>query len=125
MTKASLAAIIVGAMLVSPRLVAQDPGAVIDAAATAMGAAALDSIQYAGTGSMNPVGQAEKAGGPWPRFKVTKFVASVNYTAPAMRQEIVRVDDQRPPRGGGAGAFNPATGQGGIRPIPGDIIQNQ
>jgi glyoxylase-like metal-dependent hydrolase (beta-lactamase superfamily II) len=125
MNNASLAAIVVGAMIVSPRLVAQDPGAVIDAAATAMGAAALESIQYAGTGSTNPVGQAEKAGGPWPRFTVTKFVASVNYTAPAMRQEIVRVDDQRPPRGGGAGAFNPATGQGGIRPIPGDIIQNQ
>ena len=30
-----------------------------------------------------------------------------------------------PTRGGGAGGFNPATGQGGIRPIPGDIIQNQ
>jgi glyoxylase-like metal-dependent hydrolase (beta-lactamase superfamily II) len=41
-----------------------------------------------------------------------------------MRQEIVRIDDQRPPRGGGAGPFNPATGQGSIRPIPGDIVQN-
>jgi glyoxylase-like metal-dependent hydrolase (beta-lactamase superfamily II) len=29
------------------------------------------------------------------------------------------------PRGGGAGGYNPQTFQGGIRPIPGDIIQNQ
>ena len=42
-----------------------------------------------------------------------------------MRQEIIRIDNEYPPRGGGAGPFNPATGQGGIRPIPGDIIQNQ
>src|SRR5438046_10192491 len=42
-----------------------------------------------------------------------------------MRQEIVRVDDENPPRGGGAGGYNPATGQGGIRPVPGDINQNQ
>src|SRR5262245_56054429 len=42
-----------------------------------------------------------------------------------MGQEIVRVDNEYPPRGGGAGPFNPSTGQGGIRPIPGDIIQNQ
>jgi Metallo-beta-lactamase superfamily len=56
---------------------------------------------------------------------VTKYTALVNYTVPAMRQEIIRIDNEYPPRGGGAGPFNPATGQGGIRPIPGDIIQNQ
>jgi glyoxylase-like metal-dependent hydrolase (beta-lactamase superfamily II) len=50
---------------------------------------------------------------------------SINYTVPAMRKEIVRVDSERPTRGGGAGPFTPATGQGGIRPIPGDILQNQ
>ena len=97
----------------------------IDAAVAAMGTMALQSVQYAGTGSVNPTGQAFTTGGPWPRFTVTKYTMSVNYAVPAMRQELVRVDDQRPTRGGGAGGFNPATGQGGIRPIPGDIIQNQ
>src|SRR5207302_9200572 len=42
-----------------------------------------------------------------------------------MRQEIIRIDNEFPPRGGGAAGFNAATGQGGIRPVPGDIIQNQ
>ena len=41
-----------------------------------------------------------------------------------MREETVRRDVDFPPRGGGAGPFNPATGQGGMRPIPGDVIQN-
>ena len=103
----------------------QDVGAVMAAAAAAMGTTSLQAIQYSGTGSTNPTGQAFTSGGPWPRFTVTKYVMSVNYTVPAMRQELIRIDDQIPARGGGAGGFNPATGQGGIRPIPGDIIQNQ
>jgi glyoxylase-like metal-dependent hydrolase (beta-lactamase superfamily II) len=103
----------------------QDAKTIIDAAAAAMGTAGLQSIQYTGTGSTNPTGQAYLSGGPWPRFKVTKYTMSVNYTVPAMRQELVRIDDENPPRGGGAGGYNPATFQGGIRPIPGDIIQNQ
>jgi glyoxylase-like metal-dependent hydrolase (beta-lactamase superfamily II) len=106
-------------------LAAQDAASVIDAAAKAMGTTTLQSIQYSGTGTNNSLGQAPSPGGPWPRFRVTKYVASINYTGPVMRTEVVRIDNERPPRGGGAGPFNPQTGQGGIRPIPGDIIQNQ
>jgi glyoxylase-like metal-dependent hydrolase (beta-lactamase superfamily II) len=113
------------AVVMSLKVGAQDARAVIDAAAKGMGAANLQSIQYSGTGTNNMTGQAFLPGGPWPRFKVTKYQMSINYTVPAMRQEMIRVDTERPPRGGGAGGFNPATGQGGIRPIPGDIIQNQ
>src|SRR5436309_10155304 len=104
---------------------AQDAASVIEASAKAMSSATLQSIRYTGSGTNNSVGQAFTAGGPWPRFKVTKYVALVNYTIPFMRQEIVRIDNENPPRGGGAGGYNPATGQGGIRPVPGDIIQNQ
>ena len=103
----------------------QDARVVIDAATAAMGTAGLQSIQYTGTGSTYPTGQAYLSGGPWPRFTVKKYTMSVNYTVPAMRQELVRIDDERPPLGGGAGGYNPVTFQGGIRPIPGDIIQNQ
>ena len=116
--------LVLGFVLV-PNVFAQDAAAVIEASAKAMGSTTLQSIQYSGTGTNNSVGQAFTSGGPWPRYKVTKYVASINYTVPVMRQEIVRIDNERPPRGGGAGGFNPATGQGGIRPVPGDIIQNQ
>src|SRR3981189_2416295 len=104
---------------------AQDAKAVMDAATAAMGTSGLQSIQYSGTGSTNPTGQAYLSGGPWPRYTVTKYTMSINYAAPAMRQDLVRIDDEKPPRGGGAGGYNPVTFQGSIRPIPGDIIQNQ
>ncbi len=119
--------LIAAASLVSFTLpaTAQDARAVIDEAARAMGTTDLQSIQYSGTGTNNMVGQAATPGGPWPRFTVKAYLALVNYTVPAMRQEVIRIDDQNPPRGGGAGPFNPATGQGSIRPIPGDIVQNQ
>jgi glyoxylase-like metal-dependent hydrolase (beta-lactamase superfamily II) len=103
---------------------AADPTAVLTAVNTAMGTARLRSLQYTGTGSMNPTGQAYAPGGAWPRFTVTKYTMSIDYSLPAMRQELVRIDDARPPRGGGAGGYNRETFQGGIRPIPGDIIQN-
>jgi glyoxylase-like metal-dependent hydrolase (beta-lactamase superfamily II) len=104
---------------------APDAGALIATATKAMGTASLRSLQYTGTGSTNPTGQAYTTGGPWPRYTVTKYTMSVDYSVPAMRQELVRIDDAKVPRGGGAGGYNPQTFQGGIRPIPGDIIQNQ
>jgi glyoxylase-like metal-dependent hydrolase (beta-lactamase superfamily II) len=116
---------VVAAFVLSSNPLAQDATAVIDAVARATGAATLQSIQYSGTGAIFLLGQAASPGGPWPRFRLTKYIASVNYSAPMMREEIVRVDDERPPRGGGAGPFTPATGQGGIRPIPGDVVQTQ
>jgi glyoxylase-like metal-dependent hydrolase (beta-lactamase superfamily II) len=102
-----------------------DAAAVVEAATTAMRTAILQAVQYSGTGATFPLGQAPAPGAPWPRFKVTKYVAAVNYNAPAMREELVRVDVEDPPRGGGAGPYNPATGQGGIRPIPGEHTQVQ
>ena len=102
-----------------------DAKTAIDAAAAAMGTGTLQSVQYAGTGQFFATGQAYHPGGPWPRYTLSKYTMSVNYTAPAMRQEVVRIDDERPPRGGGVGGFNPVTFQGGIRPAPGEIVDNQ
>jgi glyoxylase-like metal-dependent hydrolase (beta-lactamase superfamily II) len=102
-----------------------DAASLITAATMAMGTATVRALQYTGTGSTNPTGQAYTTGGPWPRFTVTKYTMSIDYSVPAMRQELVRIDDAKSPRGGGAGGYNPSTFQGGIRPIPGDIVQNQ
>ena len=116
------------AMLLSIHAVAQqstpDADAVIKAVTTAMGTARLRSVQYTGTGSINMTGQAYTTGGAWPRYTVTKYTMSVDYSLPVMRQELIRIDDAKVPRGGGAGGYNPQTFQGGIRPIPGDIIMN-
>src|SRR4029434_1667554 len=82
---------------------APDAATLINAATAAMGTAKLRSLQYTATGSFGATGNAYTSGGPWPRFTVTKYTMSIDYSVPAMRQELVRVDDAKPPRGGGAG----------------------
>ena len=121
MKHVALISVLVGGL--SLALSAQRSGNVVQDAADTMGVAMLQSIQYSGTGSAFPIGQAASPGGPWPRFELSKYVASVDYAASAMREETIRRDVESPPRGGGAGPFNPATGQGGMRPIPGDVMQ--
>lgn len=126
MTKVPVATVIAAAALFAVGVGAQeDVKAVIDAATAAMGAQRLESVSYTGTGSTNPTGQAFQSGGAWPQFTVTQYRMFIGYAVPAMRQELVRVDDVKPTRGGGAGGYNPTTFQGGIRPVPGDIVQNQ
>jgi glyoxylase-like metal-dependent hydrolase (beta-lactamase superfamily II) len=114
-----------GVALVPLTLVGQDAAAVVETAARAMGADTLQAIQYSGVGSIFVVGQAPGPGVPWPRFQLLTYVGAVNYAAPAMREESVRKDVESPPRGGGAGPFSAATGQGGMRPIPGEVTQTQ
>jgi glyoxylase-like metal-dependent hydrolase (beta-lactamase superfamily II) len=116
-----LAAVVVSGL--SLALWAQGPTGVVQSAADAIGATTLRSIQFTATGSAFPLGQAASPDGPWPRFELAKYVASIDYSVPAMREETVRRDVEPLPRGGGAGPFNAATGQGGMRPIPGDVIQ--
>ena len=69
---------------------ARQVDSVFDRAAQAMGVPNLRSIEYSGSGSSFGFGQSGSPGGPWPRFIVPSYVASVDYEAPAMRQEIVR-----------------------------------
>lgn len=127
--KTRIAMVISAMVLFSLQVAAQKAGSdaksAIDAAVAAMGTAALQSVQYSGTGSFYATGQAYEPGGPWPRYTLKKHTTLVNYTAPAMRQELTRIDDEKPPRGGGVGGYNPTTFQGGIRPAPGDMVENQ
>ncbi len=88
----------VGLVIGSLRLTAQDANAVLDQAAKAIGGE-LTSIQYAGSGAAFTVGQSPRADAPWPGAALKTYTALVNYTTPAMRQEIVRVQLQNPPPG--------------------------
>ena len=112
-------ALAIAAVILESPLVAQDARAVIDAAAKAMGTTNLQAVEYAASsGNTYAVGQAPGPGRPWPRFTITRYNALINYTVPVMREQTVRIDDENPPRGGGAGPYVPETQQGGIRPIP-------
>jgi glyoxylase-like metal-dependent hydrolase (beta-lactamase superfamily II) len=97
----------------------------VNAAMRALGANGLQGVEYSATGTRFAIGQAPAPGEGWPSFRLTRYVADVNYETQAAREELVYVDDANPPVGGGAGPFIAATGQGGIRPIPGDVRQNQ
>ncbi len=87
------------------------------AAADAMGATNLNSVQFSGSGTNYAYGQAYTPGGPWPRFEVKTYTAAVDYQAPAMRVDMLRAQGEHPPRGGGAQPF--ATDQRTIQVVSG------
>src|SRR5712671_4532088 len=74
------------------------------AAAEAMGAASLNSIEFTGSGNVFSFGQAFEPGERWPRFIQRTYSAAINYQTPAMRLVQVRSQGEHPPRGGGAQA---------------------
>jgi glyoxylase-like metal-dependent hydrolase (beta-lactamase superfamily II) len=76
----------------------------VAAAAEAMGATSLNSIEYTGSGEVFSFGQAFEPGGRWPRFIQRTYGAAINYQTPAMRLVQVRSQGEHPPRGGGAQA---------------------
>jgi glyoxylase-like metal-dependent hydrolase (beta-lactamase superfamily II) len=79
---------------------AQD--ASLDQVAKAMGGAAgVKSIQYSGSGVNFQVGQNYSPDLPWPRFIVKSYTRAANYETAALRDELVRLQGEDPPRGGG------------------------
>jgi glyoxylase-like metal-dependent hydrolase (beta-lactamase superfamily II) len=100
------------------------------AAADAMGATSLNSIQFSGSGTNYAFGQAYSPGGPWPRFEVKTYTVAVDYQTPAMKLDMLRAQGEHPPRGGGAQPFasdqrttqvvsaKHAWSEGGAQPAP-------
>jgi glyoxylase-like metal-dependent hydrolase (beta-lactamase superfamily II) len=74
----------------------------LTAAAEAMGATKINSIQFTGSGNVFNFGQAFEPGERWPRFIQRSYDASINYRTAAMRLVQVRSQGEHPPRGGGA-----------------------
>ena len=77
----------------------------VAAAAQALGAPNLNSIEYSGTGSAFSFGQAATPGERWPRFEAKTYNVAIDYQAPAMRFELVRAQGEHPPSGGGGQPF--------------------
>ena len=92
MWKRPLIAIIMAPLVMSFTLTAQDAGAVLQRAGSAVGGIPK-SIQFSGTGANYQFGQSVRPGGPWPRFTVKSYTALVDYETPAMRVETVRIQD--------------------------------
>jgi glyoxylase-like metal-dependent hydrolase (beta-lactamase superfamily II) len=102
----------------------------VAAAAEAMGATNLNTIEYSGSGSQFAFGQAESPGERWPRFEAKTYAVAVDYQTPAMRVDMLRGQGERPPRGGGGQPFaadqrtiqivsgKHAWSEGGAQPAP-------
>src|SRR2546425_11661829 len=87
---------------------AQDVKTTLDAAATALGATSLRSIEFSGRGSDFMFGQAYDGNNAWPRFSLPSYTMTIDYTIPAMRDDRKRQQSENPPRGGG---FQPLVGE--------------
>ena len=80
---------------------AQDARSVVLAAAAAMGATNLASIQYSGSGWIAAPGQSFSLADDWPRWEVPSYSRLIDYNGRAYREEYVRRQGTYPPRGGG------------------------
>ena len=74
------------------------PAGTLEAAADALKASDIKSIEYSGTGKWFQFGQAPNATLPWPQFDVTAYTAAVNYEMPAARVQITRKQTIDPTR---------------------------
>jgi glyoxylase-like metal-dependent hydrolase (beta-lactamase superfamily II) len=86
----------------------QDAKAAVDAAAAALGAASLKTVQYSGWGYDYVFGQAYNGDARWPRFNLPGYTMTIDFAAPAMRDDRRRTQLEDPPLGGG---FQPMFGE--------------
>jgi glyoxylase-like metal-dependent hydrolase (beta-lactamase superfamily II) len=90
-TKRLAAIITIGVMACWP-LAGQDVTSVLQRVDNAMGGLP-PSIQYTGTGANYQFGQSVRPAGPWPKYIVKSYAASINYDTPSMRVEFVRIQE--------------------------------
>ena len=79
----------------------------LKAAADALGASTIKTLQYTGSGANFSIGQNYAPSEPWPRVTVKSYTAVVNFDTGSMRQELLRENGNVMPKGGGA----PFTGE--------------
>jgi glyoxylase-like metal-dependent hydrolase (beta-lactamase superfamily II) len=62
--------------------------ATLDEIAAAMGSSRLDNVQVSGEGKFFNVGQAFRAGGAWPEFRIVRYTRTDDYTGAALAYDI-------------------------------------
>ena len=68
----------------------------------AMGATNLNSIQFSGTGHISSLGQNLLPNAPWPETTLTAYTRTVDYANKSAREELTRIQNTPPSKGGGA-----------------------
>jgi glyoxylase-like metal-dependent hydrolase (beta-lactamase superfamily II) len=103
----AVSALVVG-LAVAPAT-AQDAKALLQAADNAVGASKVNSIQFTGTGRISYLGQNFTTVDDWPRVDLKSWSQTIDYGSKSAKEQMVRVQGNNPPRGGGAGF--PITGE--------------
>jgi glyoxylase-like metal-dependent hydrolase (beta-lactamase superfamily II) len=106
--KKTLIALVAVILLTSPAGQAQDAKAVLEAAAAALGATNLRTLQFSGWGFDYVFGQSYIPGQAWPRFTLPAYTMTIDFMTPAMRDDRRRTQLEDPPVGGG---FQPLLGE--------------
>jgi glyoxylase-like metal-dependent hydrolase (beta-lactamase superfamily II) len=88
---------------------AQNARALLQAADNATGASKVNSITYTGTGRISYLGQNFTTTDDLPRVDLKSYSQTIDYAGKSATEEMVRVQGNNPPRGGGAGF--PITGE--------------
>ena len=99
---------------------AQDARTVLQSATQAMGD--VRSIQYSGTGHNSALGQSYAPNSEWPATNVTAYTRTIDYVSRSAKEELTRVEQTPPIRGGGA-AF--AGEQKQVNLVSGQFAWNQ
>jgi len=102
------AALVLCTPIASP---AQNARATLDGAAKAMSSVEVKSIEFSGSGVFFAPGQSYTPGQPWPRFIAKSQTRSINYETASLRDDVVRMQGENPPRGGG------------VQPVRGEVRQ--
>src|SRR2546428_4825014 len=104
--------VVVSALMLGPAVgpaAAQNARALLQAADNAVGASKVNSIQYTGTGRISYLGQNFTTADDLPRVDLKSWSQTIDYRTKSAKEEMVRVQGNNPPRGGGAGF--PITGE--------------
>jgi len=78
----------------------QDASSLLNDVARTLGATALKSVQYSGTGFAYAFAQNYRPDVPYPKFHAT-YSRAIDYETGVSREETVRTQYENPPRGGG------------------------
>jgi glyoxylase-like metal-dependent hydrolase (beta-lactamase superfamily II) len=91
--------------------------------ADALDVSSIKTFQFTGNGRMYAVGQSTSPMAAWPRYYVKTLTRQYDFTAGAMREELVRTQGEDPPSGGGG---QPLAGdQRSIALVSGDLAWNE
>src|SRR5437773_5836154 len=104
--------LVVTALVLGPAVytaAAQDAKETLQAADRAVGASKVNSIQFTGTGRISYLGQNFSTVDDWPRVDLKSWSQTIDYNSKSAKEEMVKIQGNNPPRGGGAGF--PITGE--------------